>query len=222
MSCIVLVRCQDHCNLVKNKCIASFGCGMALHTFYIACASLISGDTNECSTQCEKALISLVWAEDTVGRQFINCNCTEGDQHCEDQKARIEVCDKNVRKFDKSAVVKCSLAQLLCEADTECQFALAFYWDHCAGLIRGEKCTARCNNSLTVLYQLESAKKYLTCECDGTEEFQCMKIRRYTERLCFFKEDETRVHNGNHRSTSYITLFMAAVVIVIFFQQNDT
>lgn len=212
------VDSQDSCNTVRNKCIANLGCGMALTTFHISCASLLSGETNECSPQCEKALISLIWAEDTIGRQFINCNCTGGDQHCEEQKARIELCE-NVRKFNKSAVVKCSLAMWLCEADTECLIALEFYIDHCSGLIRGEKCTPRCNNSLTILYQLESAKKILTCECDGTEEFKCLKIRRYTERLCFLKEDETRGNAGIRcRSPIMTVLFLIVIVLSL---QND-
>jgi hypothetical protein len=46
--------------------------------------------------------------------------------------------------------------------------------------------------------------------------------KRNKEYISFFKEDETRAHNGNIRSTSYISLFMAVVAIVIFFQQNDT
>ena len=197
---------------------------MALHTFYIACASLLSGEEKQCTTQCEKALISLVYAEDTVGKQFLNCTCSQGDKHCEEQKARIEVCD-NVRQFNKSAIVKCSLAQLFCEADTSCLYALQYFQDHCSGLFRGEKCTSRCNNSLTILYQLASAQKILTCECDGTEDFKCLKIRRYTERLCFLKDDKQETSNtGTLLSTECHSLLATICLVLIAFLllQNDT
>ncbi|XP_076100983.1 uncharacterized protein LOC143070650 [Mytilus galloprovincialis] len=215
MFSVLPVCSQDYCDTVKNKCIANLGCGMALHTFYIACSSLLSGESPECSSQCEKALISLVWAEDTVGKQFINCNCSGGDKHCEDQKMKIEVCE-NVRKFNKSAIVKCGLAKWLCEADTECLFALKFFEDHCSGLIRGEKCTPSCNNSLTILYQLQSAQKMMTCECDGTEDFKCMQIRRYTERLCFFKEDNAS-SEGIRYSTPCKIVFLSEVLFFVLF-----
>lgn len=52
------------------------------------------------------------------------------------------------------------------------------------------RCSFRCNNSLAILQRQAKAAKLATCECDGTEPFDCEGIKNNTARLCFPGQDE--------------------------------
>ena len=47
------------------------------------------------------------------------------------------------------------------------------------------RCSQRCNNSISILQRQEKAAKLETCECDGTESFDCTGIKENMKRLCF-------------------------------------
>lgn len=213
----MLVEGQDTCQVAQRKCVSRIGCGMALSNFFIDCGSLIHGETTECSKRCKKALISLLSTDDREGEDFINCDCG-GNEFCEVQKQRTNACAKDVVPAmkavnDDKTAISCSLAEMICRADTPCLTALEFYEDHCSKLIRGEKCTPRCNNSISILYRVQKARKLRNCVCDGTEDLPipCEDLQQNTERLCFGRtgpppsssafsldDDETVTHHHRH------------------------
>lgn len=196
---------KQSCDIVKSKCSSRVGCGMALHTFFLGCNDLLYGDTTECSVQCIRALISLLSTEDQIGVEFTECDC-EGDESCAVRKQRIEVCTSSVleaiKTLNDSSVVSCTLARWLCEADSSCLTALTYYINHCESLLDGIKCTSRCNNSLSILYRQAKAAKLINCACEGNEEFDCVRIRQNTERLCFNRDVPYHIKGNNPGSTA--------------------
>lgn len=190
-----------NCDDVQQLCARRIGCGMALQNFFIGCKDNLFGeDTSVCSIPCKRALISLLSSEDDAGLDFINCNCS-GDAYCLARKQSIEVCSKDVLDAissvdDQTTVVSCTLAKWICEADSSCLTALDFYRSLCGKLFLGKKCTERCNNSVTILYQQEKAQKLQNCECDGSELYDCKSVRYHTDVLCFNKVYQVKDVNG--------------------------
>lgn len=170
---------------------------MAFHTFGIACDDLISGISDECTKQCQRALVSLISSENGAGMDFINCECGEGNSmeilHCKEKKQRVQVCATDVINAwksmdDPSVVISCTLALWLCEADSSCLTALNYFSENCSNLMKGRQCSSRCNNSINILYQQKQAQKLQTCRCEGTEiGINCSKMRKYTDVLCHNK-----------------------------------
>ena len=200
LPCFRWTTALELCNKARNKCVSRVGCGMALHNYYIGCGSLIHGQTNVCTATCQKALISLLSTEDQAGEAFMTCDC-DGNQFCISQKLRIDVCSKDVMPAmrsleDYNTQISCSLAELICSADTSCFKALEYYQRHCRKLWSGEKCTARCNNSIAILYRQTKAQKLRTCLCEGTEDFDCQKIQDSTEQLCFGRHRHRHGHGS--------------------------
>lgn len=195
----------ESCDIVKSRCSARVGCGMALHNFFLGCNDLMYGDTTECSVECTRTLISLMSTEDEIGIGFMECDC-EGDESCELRKKRVEVCTTTVleaiKTLNDSSVVSCTLARWLCEADSSCLTALNYYITYCESLLEGITCTPRCNNSLSILYRQPKAAKLINCSCEGNEEFDCVKIRQNTERLCFNKEVPYHIKGKDSGSSS--------------------
>ena len=197
---------RELCNRAQNKCVSRVGCGMALHNYFLNCHTLINRETDECTLNCQKAIISLLSTEDQEGANFMECDCN-GNSFCMNHRKRVEICSRDVMQamesvYDDETDISCSLAELICQADTSCYTALIYYERHCTKLFTGEKCSARCNNSLTILYRQTKARKLRTCICDGTEAYPCEAIQENTEKLCFEREHRHRHHRhrGNHTS----------------------
>jgi len=72
-------------------------------------------------------------------------------------------------------LVSCSQASLECAQRDGCGSALS----------------KRCKNSLDILLRQKAAAKLSTCYCEGTEDFDCITIRRNTDVLCFGKKPDT-------------------------------
>lgn len=147
------------------------------------CTDLIAGRTQRCNARCERALIGLISSDE--GKELINCDC-DGNKYCELSKQRIEVCRKSVyTAVAKDTIVSCSTARWICISDQLCKTALEYYQRFCRQLFIGQKCTHRCNNSLSILDRQEKASKLRTCYCDGTENFPCTQVKFYTEHMCY-------------------------------------
>ena len=189
----------QNCNEAQKRCVSQLGCGVALKNYLVNCGPLIYGETNECSTDCQRTLISLLSIEENVGETFMTCDCGDNDV-CIQQKRSLEVCSRPVMEamrtlYDESTVISCNLASYICMADSPCFTALEFYRKHCRRMFTGEKCTARCNNSLSILYRQPKAQKLRSCHCDGTESYDCLGLRNNTERLCL---------NSNRRNNQQV------------------
>ncbi|RWS23899.1 growth arrest-specific protein 1-like protein [Leptotrombidium deliense] len=161
-------------------------CGIALHSYMVDCADLITGRTTVCPVLCQKALIALMSTE--KGQELMNCDC-DGSKFCQLNKDRVEVCRPAViQATAEGSNVSCSTARWICLADYQCSTALDYYNTLCRGLFYGRRCTARCNNSLSILNRQQKAAKLRTCYCDGSEDFPCQVIKENTEKLCFRNE----------------------------------
>ncbi|XP_076354819.1 growth arrest-specific protein 1-like isoform X2 [Tachypleus tridentatus] len=175
------------CEDAQTKCAYREGCGTALRSYMVDCASVLAGQVSSCPTVCKRALISLTSTPE--GQELTMCNCN-GSEFCLLSKERVEICRPEViRATAVDAVVSCSVAHWICVADLLCSTALEYYNQLCHGMFRGYKCTHRCNNSLAILNRQDKAEKLRTCYCDGSEEFPCRRIKVNMERLCFGRED---------------------------------
>ena len=210
------------CGVAQARCMSNLGCGMALHNFAQYCSPLIHSETDECTPRCKSALISLVGAGRDeradagagAGEAFMTCDC-EDNEYCVAQKQRVSVCTSAVLRdivhvYDDTTPISCSLAELVCAADTSCLTALDYYQRHCVRLLRGDGCTARCNNSVAILYRQRKARKLRDCYCDGTEDYDCPTLRRNMRKKCFDQRDlETRTRirhpqRHNHTRTHHV------------------
>ena len=229
----------ESCETVQRTCFRRTGCGVALKNFFHACKSVTHGTVKKCTVGCKRALISLLTTEDRAGSAFMNCDCKD-NQLCQERKQRVEICTDDVigeldSVDDNTTRVSCTLAQWTCEADTSCYAAFGFYVDNCQRLISGDKCTAKCNNSLNVLHQQFKAKKLQTCSCDGTEDYDCERVKAFTEELCYhrtyhvIKDHKPSTPNCRHTPCNkcdklspypYITqqlwLFYLGQIIIVF------
>ena len=199
-----MVAAVENCTVVQMKCMQRLGCGMALQNYFLNCGELIHGETEHCSQRCKKALISLLSTEDQGGEAFMTCDC-QGAQVCVRQRERLEVCSKQVMDVMKSinddtTDIECTLAEWICNADTQCFTALHYYEIYCRKLIRGEKCTRRCNNSLSILYRQTKARKLRTCVCGGTEKYNCLELRTNIDQMCFGLSRESSTVKIRHPS----------------------
>lgn len=215
------VAARPTCVLAKNRCVNRNGCAMALHNVVLSCTDEMrppspstvdaTAATGGCGARCRRALVSLLSVDDGLGSDYLACDCA-GNVNCELIRSRLGVCAAGVsgslRRLlvgggdgDAAAAppVSCSLAKLLCEADTACGTALHFYELNCRGLWTappgggGEtKCGRKCNNSLSVLYRQPRASKLQTCVCDSEDSslslHTCLRMRQGTERHCLQRE----------------------------------
>ena len=198
---------EVQCNVARQNCVARIGCSMALHNYLVYCGQVMHGQTDVCPARCRKALVSLLSTEDREGEAFMECDCN-GNGYCHTQKQRLEICSRDVlaamkQLTDDTVDISCSLAELICRADTSCLAALQYFDMNCAKLQSGEKCTSRCNNSLGILLRQKKARKLRTCVCDGTETYPCRVVQQSIERLCYRKHrhhhNHTRCPHGSSR-----------------------
>lgn len=203
----------ESCERAQNRCVSRMGCSMALNMYFISCGALLHGETTVCSTKCMQSLISLISAGDQGGQDLMRCDCN-GNDFCDTHRRRLAVCNSVVtdvmeKLYDDHSRITCSLAEMVCRADSPCLTALEYYQRHCDRLWRGEKCTSRCNNSLSILHRQEKARKLRSCICDGTEEYPypCQVIKDNTEWMCFHNDPYAtttppRIRHPTHHNTS--------------------
>ena len=90
-------------------------------------------------------------------------------------------------------MTKVGAAIWICAADPLCSTAMDYYNRNCQKMFTGKKCSRRCKNSLDIMLRQKSAAKLATCYCEGTEDFECINIRRNTDVLCFGKNEVVEV-----------------------------
>lgn len=101
----------------------------------------------------------------------------------------MEVCRPQVMKGAANATSSCRLSQLICLADAQCSTALGYYNDLCRSMYRrGRKCSNKCMNSIDILRKQEKAAALVACRCDGNEDYDCPRMQRNLQRLCFHKK----------------------------------
>lgn len=173
------------CEQAYTQCALRKVCAPALKSYNDDCQDLINNRTNQCSPKCLKAMIALRSSEE--GDDLVKCDC-QSNEYCLQSKQRSEACRPQVEEaVDPKTLVSCSTASWICLADQLCSTALEFYYRNCQSLFSQRHCSMRCNNSLSILYRQPKAQKLITCQCDGSEEFPCVRYKTYTERLCLNK-----------------------------------
>lgn len=190
------------CMKARNRCVSRIGCSMALNNFHIACEQVKLGTADHCTDMCMRAVVSLVTVDDDIGTEYLTCDCT-GNEDCMLWKRRIAMCTDDVlkalRSLDNEEVISCSLARMLCEADTQCWTALSYYEELCSNLWSRHsadklECSPSCNNSLSILYRQTRATKLKNCLCDNTDpvidEPTCIRMRYNTETYCLKQQPE--------------------------------
>ena len=180
------------CGHATLACANRDGCGVALEQYMLSCSDLVSGLESSCSAQCRLALIALLSTPE--GDRLMQCKCQ--DDNCRLQKQRVEPCRSEVTWNTRAdSIVTCTTATWICSADPTCSTALDYYNRNCQKMFRGEKCSKRCKNSLDILLRQKSAAKLASCYCEGSEDFECLKIRKNTDVLCFGKKDPVLDNN---------------------------
>ncbi|KAL8595817.1 hypothetical protein ACOMHN_012235 [Nucella lapillus] len=192
----------DLCDTARRHCTVRAGCQRALSSLFDACRPLLSGQESRCSPACRHALVALLSTEDGAGLAFLHCDCGEG-RDCEDRRRRVQACHGHVMHamrllHDPHSVLGCGLARGVCEADTSCLAALRYYVRHCGKLFAGTRCTARCRNSVLILYRQPQARKLRSCRCEGDEGYDCAGLTHNTERLCLQPHRHHHHHNHSH------------------------
>ena len=176
------------CSAATLACAKRDGCGSALEQYLVSCGELVTGPAPapSCSQHCRLSLIALLSTPE--GARLMQCECE--DSACRQQKARIEPCRAEVTWSTRAdTLVSCTAATWICGADASCATALRYYHANCRKMFSGEKCGRRCKNSLDILLRQQAAAKLATCYCEGSEDFECVNIRRNTDVLCFGKKD---------------------------------
>jgi len=178
------------CNHATMACAYRAGCGLALKQYMQSCSDLVSGVTNICSKDCKFSLIALLSTPE--GARLMECSCE--DSNCLLQKERVEPCRAEVTwNTSPDTIVSCSVATWICAANPLCSTAMDYYNRNCQKMFMGKKCSKRCKNSLDIMLRQESANKLATCYCEGTEDFECINIRRNTDVLCFGKKEVVEI-----------------------------
>lgn len=174
------------CEQAYTQCALRKACAPALKAYSDHCHELISNQTSSCSAKCLEAMIALRSSEE--GDDLESCDC-QSNEYCLASKQRGLLCKTQVEKaLDPKTVVSCSTASSICMADQSCAPALGYYYRNCRPLLSQRHCSASCNNSLAVLHRQPKALKLISCRCDGSEEFPCLKLKTLTERLCLNKD----------------------------------
>ena len=178
------------CGQASLVCANREGCGLALQHYVSSCSDLVTGLTSTCSRDCRLALIALLSTPE--GERLMQCQCQDDD--CSLQKERVEPCRQEVVwNTREETIVTCTAATWICAADPLCSTAMDYYNRNCQKMFKGIKCSKRCKNSLDILLRQKAAAKLSSCYCEGTEDFECVNIRRNTDVLCFGKKPDTEI-----------------------------
>lgn len=193
-------------------------CGSALKAFTDDCADLIGDQSDQCSPRCLRSMIALRSSDE--GRDLARCQCDDDDDDdsdfCERIKARSQLCQAQVDlAVDSNTTVSCSIATAICMADQACSTALDYYYANCQSLFSQRHCTPRCSNSLAVLYRQPKASKLINCQCDGSEDFACVKYKTYTERLCLRKSPQASAISSNSASSPGMVVHNLLILLVL-------
>lgn len=225
MNSINVVSSGD-CSSSRNRCLSRRGCSSAMDHYFRSCGTLLHRETDVCSPECVRALVSLLSPDYGSEHDMMQCDCN-GNEFCENVRKRIKSCTQDVINtmkdvHDHTTPISCSLAELICRADSPCLTAIGYYEVHCSKMFIGDKCTKKCNNSLHILYRQPMARKLHTCYCnDGTGEYPelCERIKYNSEHIChlkFQKIPHRHQHNGdrhNDRSHKNKTIEIDKVII---------
>lgn len=193
------------CEQAYTQCALRKVCAPTLKAYNDDCSDLINNRTDQCSAKCLRAMVALKSSD--KGEDLASCDC-EGNEYCEQSKQRSLLCGPQVeRAIEPQSVVSCSMASAICMADQLCSTALDYYYRNCQSLFSQRHCSTRCNNSLSILYRQPKASKLVNCQCDGSEEFPCVKYKTYTERLCLNKlsalpDADVNISNGDMSNDS--------------------
>ena len=200
------------CMEARNKCSHRIGCSMAMNNFNIACAGVKLGMVDYCTDQCRRAVISLVTVQDDIGTDILTCDC-DGNEDCQLQRDRIGVCSDEVlaalETLDNEETISCSLARMLCEANTKCFVAWDFFEKNCENMWLNHpdnlECSEKCNNSLNILNRQPRAVKLDNCRCDNTDplidEDTCIRMKYNTKTYCQNKQPEDIFYSNNPSKT---------------------
>lgn len=184
------------CEQAYYQCGLRKVCAQALRVYDDECMGLISNWTDQCSARCVRAMVALRSSEE--GDNLVNCDC-QSNEYCLQNKNRSSICRPEVeRAIQPKSIVSCSTASAICMADQLCSTAFDYYYQNCQTLFSQRHCSMRCNNSLAILYRQPKASKLIDCQCDGTEDFPCVKYKTYTERLCLNKHHTTTPNMDNN------------------------
>lgn len=188
------------CMAARNGCISRIACSMALNNFHIACDRVKLGQVAHCTDSCMRAIVALITVDGGVGMDYLTCDCA-GNPDCKTWKNRMAVCSDDaleaLRSLDNEDRVSCSLARMLCEANSRCLSDLEYYEELCSNMwvkhsSKKLECSPRCNNSAAILYRQTRGAKLKNCICDNTDpvvdEETCINMRYNTQTYCFGSE----------------------------------
>jgi len=165
-------------------------CTMLMLQIYGSCQNLLAEEDTPCTSECRDELKRL--DTQAIGRMFIKCQC-QGVK-CMAYKDRFERCLNGVRcgKKDKRCRRKsCTNVDKKCKKNETCNRRHKKYFEACADLINGYKCTTNCIQATRRYFDFKLKKhtmreRLAKCRCDGTMEdaSACYTIRRNREKLC--------------------------------------
>ncbi|XP_049963857.1 growth arrest-specific protein 1-like [Schistocerca serialis cubense] len=172
------------CEEARLRCGYRRGCRSALQLYLMHCPpNALDPDSPQprCPDDCQLALVALTSTPE--GHHLMTCRCS--DEECSETKRRVEVCRPWVENMTRTSRLSCRAAQAVCDADQLCYTALDFYHRNCRAMFAGRRCSHRCNNSISILRRQEKAAKLSDCRCDGSEGYDCERVRVNMNRLCF-------------------------------------
>ncbi|XP_045215559.1 uncharacterized protein LOC123565850 [Mercenaria mercenaria] len=218
---ITSMSCVD----VKHLCMEKVGCSMAWHNYHIHCQNAIDGDVQTCTVSCQRAITVLLSAQDGIGRLFTNCSCNVlGVLDSCDEQRRLNFCSQFVldllETLDDSAVVGCSAARIMCEADAACHTAFQMYMSQCESMIKGLECKKECEDSLNQLYKENRAAKLKSCICDNDPEYKdCETVHRNMNiDVCKYQNNTYKVlHNAANAEKVHYGLRFSFIHVMIFY-----
>lgn len=172
-------------------------------------------------TESSSANVWFGFQDQKSSYDVVKCNCN-GNSNCEKTKLNIGPCQHEVLEASKpDSIVSCTAAQWICSSDGPCKTALEYYNLNCQSMFKGKTCSPRCKNSLNILKRQAAASKFEQCYCDGTENFDCVNIKRNTEELCereINEIDDVKIDNkSGSTSSAWIAKAERILLIVTIF-----
>ncbi|TRY67093.1 hypothetical protein TCAL_05157 [Tigriopus californicus] len=193
---------EEPCHVSQLKCAYRDGCGLAIQNYMLACSALAEGKTTTCTTYCKHSLIALMSTPE--GKRLMKDTfplCKIRHYHrlwIVNPDHQTELLPTFKPKVNWLNLADRRAARWICAADPQCSTALDYYHQYCAAMFKGKKCTKRCLNAIHILKKQTSASKLEHCVCDGSEDFQCRKIKDNMEQLCFNQPDKEEIHRDIH------------------------
>ncbi|XP_023214711.1 growth arrest-specific protein 1-like [Centruroides sculpturatus] len=205
----VSIETSNTCDEVVDRCTEEIPCGMTLHNYRISCQRERYGLIRECSEFCLKSVIAL--ATTPQGYDLWDCECGR-DVYCHTVRNRTGWCwNPAGRTRMESIPVDCKSALSICRADSVCLEAYYYYKRLCRSMLEGEKCTRRCEYSISVLNRQTSGWRLKDCICSDDN---CREERSKQTRLC------VNTHNTGVSSrycVRIILLMFELIVLSVFY-----